>query len=237
MTSHKFFGQKGQKQSKEYAVTGLSINQDIDSRLIAVKDTNRQEAISNLIQKLVIEKKDPDLDLKICNEEAFEKIIPFEKKTESEVPPIKITFYNTTTKKQQEVEFYNYMLHLEKYGFRWEDTSLEFKYSVRPSTNKKGLIKKISMQKSKRKKLFLDESRVWSFAVDKMERKQLRDYFFGYFFHTNAVESYFRINLTNTPKDLAGLTNLEKNWYMRFFDNSDITSECFLYHRNANSHP
>ena len=108
VTSQKFFGQKGQKQSKEYAVTGLSINQDIDSRLIAVKDTNRQEAISNLIQKLVTEKKDPDLDLKICNEEAFEKIIPFEKKTESEVPPRKITFYNTTTKKQEEVEFYNY---------------------------------------------------------------------------------------------------------------------------------
>ena len=109
------------------------------------------------------------------------------------------------------------MLHLEKYGFRWEDTSLEFKYSVRPSTNKKGLIKKISMQKSKRKKLFLDESRVWSFAVDKMERKQLRDYLFGYFFHTNAVESYFRINLTNMSKDLAGLTNLEKNLVHEIF--------------------
>ena len=36
----------------------------------------------------------------------------------------------------------NSMLHLEKYGFGWEDTSLEFKYSFRYSTNKKGLIKK-----------------------------------------------------------------------------------------------
>ena len=34
------------------------------------------------------------------------------------------------------------MLHLEKYGFGWEDTSLKFKYSVRLSTDKKGLIKK-----------------------------------------------------------------------------------------------
>ena len=24
---------------------------------------------------------------------------------------------------------------------------------------------------------------------------------------------------------------------MKFFDNSDITSECFFYHRNTNSHP
>ena len=68
------------KKSKEYAITGLSINQDVDSDLVAVADNDRQEAISNLIQKLVKEKKEPDLDLKIYCEEAFEKIIPFEKK-------------------------------------------------------------------------------------------------------------------------------------------------------------
>ena len=50
-----------------------------------------------------------------------------------------------------------------------------------------------------------------------MERKQLRDYLFGNFFHTNAVESYFRINLTNMSKDLAGLTNLEKNLVHEIF--------------------
>ena len=49
------------KKSKEYAITGLSINQDIDS--IAATDTYRQEAICNLIQKLVKEKKDPDCHL------------------------------------------------------------------------------------------------------------------------------------------------------------------------------
>ena len=97
--------------------------------------------------------------------------------------------------------------------------------------------KKISIGKTTRKKLFLDESRVRCFAVDKMERKQFRDYLFGYFFHTDVIEPYFHINLRNTSKDLTGLTNLEKNQYMKFFDNSDITSECFFYDRNANSHP
>ena len=91
-----------------------------------------------------------------------------------------------------------------------KDTSLESKYSARLSTDKKGLIKKISMGKTIRKKLFLDESRVWSFAVDKMERKQLRNSLFGYIFHTNATEPYFRKNLRNTSKDLTGLTNLDK---------------------------
>ena len=71
------------------------------------------------------------------------------------------------------------MLPLEKHKFGFEDTSLEFKYSVRLSTDKKGLIKKIGMRKTARKKLFLDESSVWRFAVDKMEKKQLRDYLFG----------------------------------------------------------
>ena len=104
------------------------------------------------------------------------------------------------------------MLHREKYGFGWEDTNLEFKYLIRFSTHKKTIKKKISMaKKKKRKKLFLDESRVWNFAVDQMERKQLRDYRFRYFFHTNAKEFYFHINLTNMSKDLTVLTNLQKN--------------------------
>ena len=120
-------------------ITGLSINQDVDSDLVAVADSDRQEVISNLIQKLVKEKKEPDLDLKIYCEEAFEKIIPFEKKESSKVPNQKLTYYNTTTKKQEEVEFYNYFLHLEKFGLEWQDASIESKYSVELSTDKKKL--------------------------------------------------------------------------------------------------
>ena len=124
------------KKSKEYAITGLSINQDIDSDLVAVADVDKQEAISNLIQKLVKEKKEPDLDLKIYCEEAFQKIIPFEKKGNSKVPNQKLTYYNTTTKKEEEVEFYYYFLHLEKFGFEWQDASTKFKYSIELSTDK-----------------------------------------------------------------------------------------------------
>ena len=61
------------KKSKEYAIIGLSINQDIDSDLVAVADVDKQEAISNLTQKLVKEKTEPNFDLKIYCEEAFEK--------------------------------------------------------------------------------------------------------------------------------------------------------------------
>ena len=51
------------KKSREYAVTGLSINQEVDSDLVAVTDTDRQEAISKLIQRLVKEKKIQTLTL------------------------------------------------------------------------------------------------------------------------------------------------------------------------------
>ena len=133
--------------------------------MVAVADVEKQEAMSNLIQKLVKEKREPELNLKIYCEEAFEKIIPFEKKESSKVPNQKLTYYNTTTKKQEEVEFYDYFLHLEKFGFEWQDASIEFKYSVELSTDKKKLIKKINMGKKTRKKMFIDESRLYCYTT------------------------------------------------------------------------
>ena len=46
------------------------------------------------------------------------------------MPAIKYTFNNITMKKQEEVEFYNYSLPIEKFGFLWQDASYEFWYSV-----------------------------------------------------------------------------------------------------------
>ena len=68
------------KKSREYSVTGLSINQDTGSTEVVITDTDRLETISNFIQKLVKEKKEPDLDLVISNEETLETVIPFQKK-------------------------------------------------------------------------------------------------------------------------------------------------------------
>ena len=41
------------KKSREYAITGLSINQDTGSTKVAITDTDRLETLSNLIQRLV----------------------------------------------------------------------------------------------------------------------------------------------------------------------------------------
>ena len=109
----------GLKNLFEYAATGMSINQDIDSDLLTVTDINRQNFLSNNIQKLVKEKKEPDL--KISNPETIDIIILFQKKSAADCPPIKLTFHNTTTKKNEEIEFYNYFQHLQKFGFVWEN--------------------------------------------------------------------------------------------------------------------
>ena len=58
----------------------MPINQDTGSREVAITDTDRLETLSNLIQKLVKEKKEPNLDLVISNEETLETVIPLQKK-------------------------------------------------------------------------------------------------------------------------------------------------------------
>ena len=89
------------KKSKIYAVTGFPINHDIDSILVVVTGPDRQEAISNLIQRLVKEKKEPDIDLRIYNDKPFAKIIPFKKKSEPDIPPKKTYILKYNYKKSK----------------------------------------------------------------------------------------------------------------------------------------
>lgn len=51
-------------------------------------------------------------------------------------------YYDTTTKKIETVEFYEYYFHLENFGFEWNFPDLGFKYSVTLSKDKKTILKK-----------------------------------------------------------------------------------------------
>ena len=73
-------------------MTGLSINQEISSELVTVTNTNRLNFLTNSIQNLVQQKVQPDLDLKISNTETKNLIIPFQERSATECPPIKLTF-------------------------------------------------------------------------------------------------------------------------------------------------
>ena len=76
------------KTSVEYAVTGLSINQNIDSSLVAVTDTETQYVLSNVIQNHIKETKEPNFDLKIYSTETSEVTIPLQKKPVSDITPV-----------------------------------------------------------------------------------------------------------------------------------------------------
>ena len=148
-----------------------------------MEETDRQEVLSKLIQKLVNEKREPYLFIRIFNEEAFEKIIPFKRKSSKEVPFLEYTFYNTTTKKSETVDFYNYQLHLEKYGFKWAYAELKFLNTMKRSTDKKILIRKMTMGKETRKKHFLDESRVWNISLRTINREKSNFIYVWIFIH------------------------------------------------------
>ena len=59
----------------------------------------------------------------------------------------KVHFLQYNDQKNETVEFYNYELHLEKFGFEYADAKLGFLYTVKMSTDKKKLIRKMTLGK------------------------------------------------------------------------------------------
>ena len=57
-------------------------------------------------------------------------LIPFVKKDESGLPRIKLTYFNTTTNKNEDFLIYDYHKHLEKFGFTWEHKTQGIKYGI-----------------------------------------------------------------------------------------------------------
>ena len=102
------------KKSQEYAVTGLSINQKISSELVTVTDVNKSYNLSNSLQNLVKEIKEPDLYLKISNPETKDIIIPFQKKPLTDCPPKKLAFHKTATEKMKKLIFIFILVTLKK---------------------------------------------------------------------------------------------------------------------------
>ena len=54
--------------------------------------------------------------------------------------------------------------------------------------------KKMVIGRGTRKKLFVDESRIWNFSTNTTDQKQLRSFIFGYFWYNDIAESHFGIN-------------------------------------------
>ena len=96
--------------------------------------------------------------MKVYKETCFDTNVPFQKRTDVLISVFQ--YYDTTTQKQEAVEFYDYYYHLKNFGFMWEHAPLELKYEITLSADEKTLTKKITMGKNTRFKITVDESRM-----------------------------------------------------------------------------
>ena len=112
-------------KNKEYTVTGMTIKPEIiDSELVKIKNIKELDRISKEIQEITKNYKEPDLTLSISNPEIKAVLVPFVKKSESELPRIKLTFFNTITNKNEDFFVYDFYKHLKRSGFVWEIKNL-----------------------------------------------------------------------------------------------------------------
>ena len=109
----------------------------------------------------------------------------------------KISYFNHSTDKSEDFYVYDYVGHLKRFGFLWVDTRLGLVYERTIVGNK--LRKQLTMSKNERKKIVMDESRVWnmkrtwkknSSALDK-SRISFSE---GYLFFESRIKNKFNIN-------------------------------------------
>ena len=73
----------------------------------------------------------------ISNPETKTVEIPFVKKNESDLPRIKLTYYNFSTEKNENFIVYDYIEHLKRFGFEWIQKDLGFRYEVKINNSDK----------------------------------------------------------------------------------------------------
>ena len=88
-------------KDNEYAITGLKINAELpDKKILKIEDVEEQNRVSGEIQEIIKNYKEPDLTLFMSHPETKTIEIPFVKKNESDLPKIKLTYFNSTAKKK-----------------------------------------------------------------------------------------------------------------------------------------
>ena len=83
-----------------------------DEKILKIENPKEQEKFSKEIQELIKNYKEPDLTFFISNPETATIRIPFQIKNESDLRKLKLTYFNTTTKKNEDFLLYGYMGHL-----------------------------------------------------------------------------------------------------------------------------
>ena len=94
------------KKSKIYAISRLSIDQDLQCN-VSLPNTEEKKPLSNILRTHAQEKEKFNLDLKVYQEFFFDITVPFQKRIDVLINGFK--YYDTTTQKQETIEFYDYL--------------------------------------------------------------------------------------------------------------------------------
>lgn len=119
-------------------------------------------------------------------------------------------FTTQQQKKKEETICYNYYEYLKKFGFEWENTAIDFKFSIKLPADEKNLIKKMTMSKEVRCKLHNDKSKMWNMDVTNVKRIS---YTMGYLEQDLHIKNM--LNIRGTYKNLSTMRTGEKYRYLR----------------------
>ena len=123
---------------------------------------------------------------------------------------------------------------MKRFGFLWVDTRLGLGYEITIVGNK--LRKQLTMSRNERKKIVMDESRVWS--MNKTWKKDSSalgksriNFLEGYLFFENRIKSEFNIN--GDSFDFTKLSKREKTVkiisYLKKFHDSKLNVTGYSY--------
>ena len=124
-----------------------------DEKILKIENVKEQKRISSEIQELIKNYKESDLTFFILHPETNTITIPFLKKNESDLPKLKMTYFNTLSKKNEDFLMYDFVGHLKKFGFEWNHNALGFKFEIKIDGKK--IKKKIFYQKIQERKSLL----------------------------------------------------------------------------------
>ena len=125
-----------------------------DEKIIRIENVKEQKRISNEIQELITNYKEPDLTFFISHPETNTITIPFVKKNESDLPKLKLTYFNTSTKKNEGFFMHDYIGHFEKLGIEWYQKDLKLYYGIKiDKTDNQKIEKRLTLDRLTRKKI------------------------------------------------------------------------------------
>ena len=97
------------KKSNNYAISGLSVNQEIDNKeFFPLPNTDAEHQLSELMRAYSKEKEKFNLNLRMCSKESFDIIIPFQERTDILINGFQY-FERFTIKQQKSKKKENFM--------------------------------------------------------------------------------------------------------------------------------